>query len=95
MRLMSVIARCNGSGRSLNWSSGSLRRQPPRMGAPAGLAVIEQRELPPLLVGVEPPLPETDHLAGSSHAGQVFAAAVTARDEITKELRKLHTAEDG
>ena len=56
---------------------------------------IEQRELPPLLVGVEPPLPETDHLAGSSHAGQVFAAAVTARDEITKELRKLHTAEDG
>jgi len=29
---------------------------------------IEQRELPPLLVGAELPLPKCDHLAGSSEA---------------------------
>jgi len=55
---------------------------------------MEQRELPPLLVGVEPPLPKCDHLAGSSQAGSVFAAAVDARDEIAVQLRNLHTTEN-
>lgn len=55
---------------------------------------IEQRELPPLLVGVEPPLPKSDHLAGSSQAGSVFAAAVEAREEIAEQLRNLHAAEN-
>ncbi len=54
---------------------------------------IEQRELPPLLVGAEPPLPKCDHLAGSSQAGLVFAAAVDAREEIAGQLRQLHADE--
>jgi hypothetical protein len=55
---------------------------------------MEQRELPPLLVGVEPPLPKSDHLAGSSQAGSVFAAAFDAREEIAEQLRNLHAAEN-
>jgi hypothetical protein len=54
---------------------------------------IEQRELPPLLVGAELPLPKCDLLAGSSQAGLVFAAAVDARTEIAEQLRQLHTPE--
>jgi hypothetical protein len=53
---------------------------------------MEQRELPPLLVSVEPSLPKCDQLAGSSQAGLVFAAAVEARDEIAEQLRKLTSA---
>jgi hypothetical protein len=50
---------------------------------------MEQRELPPLLVGAELPLPKCDHLAGSSQAGLVFAAAVEARDEIAGQLTEF------
>jgi hypothetical protein len=56
---------------------------------------MEQRELPPLLVGVEPPLPKCDHLAGSSQEGLVYAAAAEARDEIAAQLRRLHATEGG
>jgi hypothetical protein len=55
---------------------------------------IEQRELSPLLVGAEQPLPKCDHLAGSSQAGLVFAAAVDARTEIAERLRQLHAADE-
>ncbi len=54
---------------------------------------IEQRELPPLLVSAELPLPKCDHLAGSSQVGLVFAAAVDARTEIAERLRQLHAAD--
>jgi hypothetical protein len=53
---------------------------------------IEQRELPPLLVGTAPPMPKCDHLAGESQAESVMTAAVAARDEITARLRELHAA---
>lgn len=56
---------------------------------------IEQRELPPLLVGAVPPLPQSSHLAGESHAGSVMAAAVSARDEIAARLRELHAGQQG
>jgi hypothetical protein len=45
---------------------------------------IEQRELLPLLVGMEPPLPKCHHLAGESQAAQVFAAAQNAHEEIAE-----------
>lgn len=51
---------------------------------------IEQRELPPLLVGVVPPMTQCDYLAGESHAESVMTAAVAARDEVTARLRDLH-----
>ena len=56
---------------------------------------IEQRELLPLLVGVEPPLPKCHHLAGESQAAQVFAAATDAREEIAEALRQIHAEETG
>lgn len=55
---------------------------------------IEQRELPPLLVSAEQPLPKCDHLAGSSQADLVFAAAVDARTEIAERLRQLHADDE-
>ena len=54
---------------------------------------MEQRDLPPLLVGVEPPLAKCDHLAGSGQAGLVFAAASEARNELAEQLRKLYHSE--
>jgi hypothetical protein len=54
---------------------------------------MEQRGLPPLLVSDDPPLPECHTLAGASQAGQVYAAAVDARKEITGQLRKLTTTD--
>lgn len=51
---------------------------------------IEQREIMPLLVGVESPLPKCHRLAGESQAEQVFTAATEAREEIAEALRRLH-----
>jgi hypothetical protein len=56
---------------------------------------IEQRELLPLLVGVEPPLSKCHHLAGESQAAQVFAATTDAREEIAEALRQVHAEETG
>jgi hypothetical protein len=53
---------------------------------------IEQRELPPLLVGAVPAMPKCNHLAGESQAPSVMTAAVAARDEVTARLRELHAA---
>jgi hypothetical protein len=53
---------------------------------------IEQRELPPLLVGTMPPMPKCDHLAGESQADSVMTAAVAAREEVSARLRELHAA---
>jgi undecaprenyl pyrophosphate synthase len=56
---------------------------------------IEQRELLPLLVGVEPRLSKCHHLAGESQAEQVFAAGTDAREEIAEALRQVHTKGTG
>jgi len=59
-----------------------------------GWRCMEQRELPPLLVGVDPPLPVCDKLAGDNQARQVFGSAQDARREIAERLRQLHADRD-
>jgi hypothetical protein len=56
---------------------------------------IEQRELLPVLVSVEPPLSKCHHLAGESQAAQVFAATTDAREKIAEALRQVHAEETG